>query len=129
MLDDLSAEVDDKTVHSVAHGVILLEELAPNYGAERRRMRIMKYRGQRYRGGYHDFTISTGGINVFPRLIAAEHYSRFERTRLSSNNAELDQLLGGGVEKGSSTLILGPSGTGKSLISIKFAMAAIGRGV
>src|SRR6202012_2945223 len=88
MLDDLTAEAGDKTVHSVAHGVIHLEQLTPAYGAERRRIRIMKYRGQRYRGGFHDFTITTGGVNVFPRLVAAEHLTKFERHRLSTNIAE-----------------------------------------
>ena len=128
MLDDLTSEAADKTVHSVAHGVIRLEELAPAYGAERRRMRIFKYRGQKYRGGYHDFTITTGGINVFPRLVAAEHRTPFARTQLSTGIAEFDALLGGGIHAGSSTLILGPAGTGKSLIALTFAMAAIARG-
>ncbi|MDN5289753.1 MAG: circadian clock protein KaiC [Mucilaginibacter sp.] len=128
LLDDLTAEADDKTVHSVAHGVIHLEELAPAYGAERRRLRIMKYRGQKYRGGFHDFTITTGGLNVFPRLVASEHRLKFERRRLSTDIAAFDALLGGGIDAGSSTLILGPAGTGKSLISIGFAMAAIKRG-
>ncbi len=73
MLDDLTTEINDKTVHSVAHGVIRLEELAPEYGAERRRLRVIKYRGQRFRGGYHDFVIETGGVRVFPRLVSAEH--------------------------------------------------------
>jgi circadian clock protein KaiC len=128
LLDDLTSEASDKTVHSVAHGVLRLEELAPDYGAERRRMRVLKYRGQKYRGGYHDFTISTGGINVFPRLVAAEHRSSFKRRQLSTGLKEFDNLLGGGVDSGSSTLILGPAGTGKSLIAITFAMAAIARG-
>lgn len=128
MLDDLTAEAADKTVHSVAHGVVRLEELAPNYGAERRRVRIMKYRGQRYRGGFHDFTITTGGVNVFPRLVASEHQTRFERKRVTTDIAEFDGLLGGGIETGSSTLVLGPAGTGKSLIVINFVMAAIKRG-
>jgi circadian clock protein KaiC len=128
LLDDLTAEATDKTLHSVAHGVIRLEELAPEYGAERRRLRIIKYRGQAYRGGYHDFVVRRGGIEVFPRLVAAEHRSKFERTQLSSNIAELDDLLGGGVERGSSTLILGPAGSGKSLLTLQFAMSAIGRG-
>jgi len=128
MLDDLTAEASDKTVHSVAHAVIRLEELAPSYGAERRRVRILKYRGQRYRGGYHDFTIETGGVKVFPRLVASEHRTKFERRQLSTGIAEFDGLLGGGVDSGSSTLILGPAGTGKSLIAITFAMAAIARG-
>src|SRR6186713_2471027 len=84
LLDDLTAELADKTVHSVAHGVLRLEELAPAYGAERRRARILKYRGQRYRGGFHDFTIKTGGISVFPRLVAAEHRTKFARTQFST---------------------------------------------
>jgi circadian clock protein KaiC len=128
LLDDLTAEVGDKTAHSVAHGVIQLEELAPTYGAERRRMRILKYRGQKYRGGYHDFTITTGGINVFPRLVAAEHHTRFTRTPRSTGIGNFDVLLGGGIDSGSSTLVLGPAGTGKSLIAMTFVMAAIARG-
>ena len=128
LLDDLTAEATDRTVHSVAHGVIRLEELAPVYGAERRRMRVLKYRGRKYRGGFHDFIIATGGVNVFPRLVASEHRTRFKRAQLSTGIAEFDALLGGGIETGSSTLILGPAGTGKSLIAIGFAMAAIARG-
>src|SRR5580658_2553612 len=128
MLDDLTAEAADKTVHSVAHGVIRLEELAPAYGAERRRLRVLKYRGRRYRGGYHDFTITSGGVNVFPRLIASEHVTQFARTQLSTGIAEFDTLMGGGVETGSSTLILGPAGTGKSLIVMTFVKAAVARG-
>jgi circadian clock protein KaiC len=128
LLDDLTAELADKTVHSVAHGVLRLEELAPAYGAERRRARIVKYRGMKFRGGYHDVAITTGGLNVFPRLVASEYRSGFVRTRRASGVAELDQLLGGGVEAGSSTLILGPAGTGKSLLGIVFVVAAIARG-
>lgn len=128
MLDDLTSDIADKTVHSVAHGVIRLEELTPEFGAERRRLRVMKYRGQKYRGGYHDFVIATGGLQVFPRLVASEHRIPFERTRLSSGIKELDQLLGGGTDVGSSTLVLGPAGTGKSLIALTFAMAALDRG-
>jgi len=128
LLDDLTAEASDKTIHSVAHGVIRLEELAPAYGAERRRIRILKYRGQRYRGGFHDFTITTGGVNVFPRLVAAEHHTRFARKQLRTGIGEFDSLLGGGADSGSSTLILGPAGTGKSLIAMTFVMAAVARG-
>src|SRR3954468_14523266 len=127
MLDDLTAELADKTVHSVAHGVVRLEELAPAYGAERRRIRVIKYRGVKFRGGYHDVTITTGGLNVFPRLVASEHRSTFVRTTMSSGLAGLDQLLGGGVETGSSTLVIGPAGTGKSLAAITFLVAAIKR--
>src|SRR6202790_3127771 len=98
MLDDLTAEVADKTVHSVAHGVLRLEELAPAYGAERRRARITKYRGVKFRGGYHDVIITTGGLNVFPRLVASEYRSSFKRTTMSSGIAKFDKLLGGGIE-------------------------------
>ena len=128
LLDDLTTEINDKTVHSVAHGVIRLEELAPEYGAERRRARVVKFRGRRFRGGFHDFTIKTGGIEIYPRLIAAEHKTDFERTPLSSGVPGLDDLLGGGVERGSSALILGPAGTGKSLVAVNFAVSAVARG-
>jgi circadian clock protein KaiC len=128
MLDDLTADVADKTVHSVAHGVVRLEELAPNYGPERRRLRVIKYRGRRFRGGFHDFRIETGGVAVYPRLISAEHKSSFARDLLTSNSGELDALLGGGVERGSSVLVLGPAGTGKSLLTLIFAAAAVARG-
>jgi circadian clock protein KaiC len=128
LLDDLTADVTDKTVHSIAHGVLRLEELAPAYGAERRRARILKYRGVKFRGGYHDATITTGGLNVFPRLVASEYRTDFRRRTMSSGIAEFDELLGGGVETGSSTLILGPAGTGKSLAAITFISTAIKRG-
>ena len=128
LLDDLTADVADKTVHSVAHGVIRLEELAPAYGAERRRTRVVKYRGVKFRGGYHDMTITTGGVNVFPRLVASEPRTAFPRARFSSGIPELDQLLGGGIDAGSSTLVLGPAGTGKSLTTIVYIAAAIARG-
>jgi circadian clock protein KaiC len=128
LLDDLTTEALDKTAHSIAHGVIRLEELSPNYGAERRRLRVIKYRGQAYRGGYHDFTIKTGGVQVFPRLVSSEHRTAFSADVVSSGIAELDALLGGGLDKGSSALVLGPAGTGKSLLVLQFAAAAIGRG-
>jgi circadian clock protein KaiC len=128
MLDDLTTEALDKTVHSVAHGVIRLEELAPNYGPERRRLRVIKFRGRAYRGGYHDFVIEQGGVRAFPRLVSAEHRIPFERDVVKSASAELDLLLGGGLERGSSTLILGPAGTGKSLLTLTFAVAAAKRG-
>src|ERR1700750_1369844 len=113
LLDDLTAELAEKTVHSVAHGVLRLEELAPAYGAERRRARIIKYRGVKFRGGYHDVTITTGGLNVFPRLVASEYRSEMVRSTKSTGIKAFDSLLGGGFETGSSTLVLGPAGTGK----------------
>ena len=128
LLDDLTTENLDKTVHSVAHGVVRLEELAPEYGAERRRVRVIKYRGRRPRGGYHDFTIRTGGLEVYPRLVSAEHRTEFSREPLGTGVEGLDAILGGGVERGSSCLILGPAGTGKSLMALYFAINAIKRG-
>ncbi len=128
MLDDLTAEVADKTVHSVAHGVVRLEELSLGYGPERRRLRIVKYRGRKFRGGFHDFVISTGGVQIFPRLVSAEHKTRFARDIVKSDSAQLDALLGGGVERGSSILVLGPAGTGKSLLVLTFVAAAVARG-
>jgi circadian clock protein KaiC len=128
LLDDMTADADDKTVHSVAHGVVRMEELIPDYGAERRRLRVMKYRGQPFRGGYHDFIIKTGGVQVFPRLVAAEYRARMKTSILTSGISEFDKLLGGGIESGSSTLVIGPAGTGKSLIVLTMAVAAVKRG-
>jgi circadian clock protein KaiC len=128
MLDDLTTDTNDKTVHSLAHGVIRLEGLTPNYGAERRRLQVIKYRGQAFRGGFHDFIIAEGGVQVFPRLVAGEHKTGFDRHVLTSGIGELDMLLGGGIEQGSSTLIMGPAGAGKSLLALQFAISAAARG-
>src|SRR5689334_17875444 len=104
MLDDLTTETTDRAVHSIAHSVIHLDQLTPIYGGERRRMRIVKCRGQTFRGGYHDFVISPGGVEIFPRLVAAEHRTGFSGQPLKSGIAKLDLLLGGGITAGSSTL-------------------------
>ena len=128
LLDDLTADVMDKTVHSVAHCVMRLEELTPDYGAERRRLRVLKYRGQPFRGGYHDFMLRTGGLQVFPRLVASEYRERKQSTILTTDIAELDKLMGGGIESGSSTLVIGPAGTGKSFLVFQFIAAAVKRG-
>src|ERR1700744_2832767 len=97
MLDDLTTESTDRAVHSIAHSVIHLDELAPIYGRERRRLRIVKCRGQSFRGGFHDFDIHRGGVAVFPRLVAASHRKGYAGKIASSGVAELDQLLGGGI--------------------------------
>lgn len=128
LLDDLTTDLNDKTVHSVAHGVIRLEETAPEYGAERRRMRVIKYRGRRFRGGFHDYTIVRGGVQIFPRLVSAEHKAIYSREVLRTDSGELDALLGGGVERGSSVLVIGPAGTGKSLLALSFIQGAVNRG-
>lgn len=128
LLDDLTATDHDLQMQSLAHGVILLEHMNPEYGAERRRLRVVKYRGVRFRGGFHDYVIQTGGIEVFPRLVAAEHRRSAGRAQLSSTIPELDALLGGGLEEGTSTLIVGAPGTGKSTLAAQFAAAAARRG-
>lgn len=128
MLDDLTSEESGHDLHSVAHGVVRLDQLAPLYGAERRRLRVIKYRGSRFRGGYHDFNIVTGGIVAFPRLVAAEHHGGEAREVLSSQTPGLDLLLGGGLVEGTSTLILGPAGVGKSLIGLTCVHAAMAQG-
>lgn len=128
LLDDMTATDHDLQMQSIAHGVVLLEQLNPEYGAERRRLRVVKYRGVRFRGGYHDYVIKKGGIEVFPRLVAAEHRQRARREKLPSEIAELDSLLGGGIEEGTSTLIVGAAGTGKSSLAAQFATAAARRG-
>ena len=128
LLDDMAAADHDLQMQSIAHGVISLEQLNPDYGAERRRLRIVKYRGVKFRGGYHDYVINRGGLDVFPRLVAAEHRQARTRRKLASEVAELDALLGGGIEEGTSTLIVGAAGTGKSTIAAKFAAAAADRG-
>jgi circadian clock protein KaiC len=128
LLDDRVTQGEDKQLQSIAHGVIQLEQLTPVYGAERRRIRVVKFRGSRYRGGYHDFSIRTGGIVVFPRLVASEHGQAMTQVAISSGNADLDHLLGGGVDRGTSTLFLGPAGSGKSTIAAQYAIAATHRG-
>lgn len=128
MLDDLTTETTDRAVHSIAHSVIHLDQLAPVYGGERRRLRVVKCRGQSFRGGYHDFTITPGGVEVFPRLVAAEYRTAFSGELLQSGVQALDNLLGGGIAAGSSTLVLGPAGTGKSLLLLQYLTAAVARG-
>ena len=128
LLDDLTSAPIDKTLHSIVHGVVKFEQFAHDYGSERRRLIVLKQRGQAFRGGYHDFIIETGGVSVFPRLIASEHYTSFNRELLASGIRELDALLGGGVERGSNTLIMGPSGAGKSVFGLQFIKQAIDRG-
>lgn len=128
LLDDLTALDRDTHIQSIAHGVILLEQMNPEYGADRRRLRVRKYRGVAFRGGYHDYAIRTGGIEVYPRLVAAEYRANTERLKMASGIAEIDSLLGGGIEQGTSTLIVGAAGTGKSTLAAQFAAAAAARG-
>ena len=128
LLDDLSSTANDLQLHSIAHGVVLLEQLALDYGAERRRLRVIKMRGTKFRGGYHDFTIQTGGIAIYPRLVASEHHKAFIGDKTKSGSTELDALLGGGLPRGTSALLVGGAGVGKSSVAITFAAAAAERG-
>jgi circadian clock protein KaiC len=128
MLDDRTGGVEADHVQTVAHGVVVLEQLANQYGSERRRLRVSKMRGVAFRGGFHDFTIRTGGLDVYPRLVASEHAQTFIERDLPSGNHEFDKLLGGGLPAGTSTLLLGPAGTGKSTVAAQFATAAAERG-
>lgn len=127
LLDDKTSESHDLQLQSIVNGVVALEHLSAEYGSDRRRLRVVKLRGSRFRGGYHDFNIRTGGIEVFPRLVAAHHRQDVTPGTISSNVPELDVLLGGGLSRGSSTLLLGPAGSGKSTLGAQFALAAAER--
>ena len=128
LLDDMTSADHDLQVQSIAHGVILLEQVNPEYGTDRRRLRVVKYRGMKFRGGYHDYIIERGGLRVFPRLVASEHRQPIHSEKQLSGITGLDQLLGGGIERGTSTLIVGSAGTGKSTIAAQFCAAAADRG-
>jgi circadian clock protein KaiC len=128
LLDDQRSQESDLHFASIVHGVVLLEQLALEYVAERRRARVTKLRGQRFRGGYHDFTIRTGGLAVYPRLVASEYPQIEVEAVVSSGNAEIDLLLGGGLDVGSCTLIMGPTGIGKTVLTTEMAQAAARRG-
>lgn len=128
LLDDLSSAQNDLQLHSISHGVVLLEQLAVDFGAERRRLRVVKMRGISFRGGFHDFTIEKGGLAIYPRLVAAEHRKSFAGDCTPSGNAELDALLGGGLERGTNALLIGAAGVGKSSLAMTYVAAAAGRG-
>jgi circadian clock protein KaiC len=128
LLDDSGEAGSDSHVLSLAHGVVILEQLAPEYGASRRRLTVQKVRGATYRGGYHDYVILTGGITIFPRLVAAEHHRHFPNETVSSGLAGLDELLGGGLPRGTTTLLSGPPGSGKSNIALTFGTSAARNG-
>jgi circadian clock protein KaiC len=129
LLDDMTATKHDLQVQSIAHAVVRLEQQHSDYGASRRRLVVVKYRGQDFRGGYHDYKIVRGGLQVFPRLVAAEHagFEVLQRKMVSGIDA-LDRLVGGGIEQGTSTLFVGAPGTGKSTVAVQFALAAARRG-
>lgn len=128
LLDDRTAADADLQVQSIAHGVLMLEQLALGYGGERRRLRVVKLRGSRFRGGFHDFTIRTGGVEVYPSLVSSNHPGEFEQGVAPSGVVRLDALLGGGLDRGTSTLIMGPAGSGKSSVAARLIAEAGRRG-
>jgi circadian clock protein KaiC len=127
VVDDTASNGHDLQLHSIVHGVVILEELALDYGAERRRLRVIKMRGVKFRGGYHDFAIRTGGLEIFPRLVASEQTRVPPKEVIPSGSEQLDALLGGGLRRGTSALLIGPAGSGKSSIALSIAYSAAKR--
>jgi circadian clock protein KaiC len=129
LLDDRTAEGShDLQLQSIAHGVIMMQSLERDFGIKRRRVEVRKLRGSSYREGFHDYTIATGGISIYPRLIAAEHKPGFQRTCVPSGLNGLDDLFSGGIDTGTSTLFIGPAGCGKSTIALRYAVSSAERG-
>lgn len=128
MLDDRTADPTDLQLHSIAHGVISLEQAPRDFGAERRRVRVVKMRGVKFRGGYHDLLLDTGGISVYPRLVAAEHHRPFPVSTATTGVSQLDELMGGGLTAGANTLLMGPSGAGKTTTALRCVLTALQRG-
>ena len=118
----------DLQLQSIAHGVVSLERRSPEYGVMQRRLEVLKMRGKPFRPGYHDYSIARGGLQVFPRLVAAEHHDDFDAAQVNSGVAGLDALTGGGLDKGTSTLLMGPAGSGKSTLATQYAVAGAARG-
>jgi circadian clock protein KaiC len=128
LLDDRTAEGHDLQLQSIAHGVILMESVEREYGIKKRRLEVKKLRGSRFREGFHDYCIKRGGVEVYPRLVASEHFFTFTPTQLKSGLPALDTLLGGGLDSGTSTLLLGPAGCGKSTIAVRYAVSSAEQG-
>jgi len=128
LLDDRTGESHDQQLQSIAHGVIRMESAEREYGIKRRRLEVKKLRGSKFREGFHDYCIKRGGVEIYPRLVAAEHLVTFEPTPLESGIPALDTLLGGGIDSGTSTLLLGPAGCGKSTIAVRYAVSAVEHG-
>ena len=127
-LDDKSGTGSDLQLHSIAHGVVSLDQILSGFGAQRRRLHVVKMRGVKYRGGYHDFEIERGGLRVYPRLVASEHETAEAGAAVSTGSLELDALLGGGLVPGTATLLTGPAGVGKTTASVQCMVAALKRG-
>lgn len=128
LLDDCASAEHGLHVHTIVHGSIAFGQTHPEYGGDRRRLRVTKYRGRRFASGYHDYEIVTGGLHVYPRLVAAQYRRDNGQDSVSSGSHELDALLGGGLHRGTSTLVVGAAGTGKSSLATSIVMAATERG-
>ncbi len=128
LLDDLAEHTRDFQLRSVVHGIVSLFRVTPRYGAVRRQLEVAKLRGVDYRGGFHDFAIRRGGLAVFPRIVTAEHHRDFAPDVTPSGLPELDAMLGGGLTRGTNTVIMGPAGVGKSSLTARYAVAAAERG-
>jgi circadian clock protein KaiC len=128
LLDDRTAEGRDMQLHSIAHGVIALDHSSPVYGPALRQLQVVKFRGSDFNTGLQDMAIARGGLMVFPRLAAARHSAVFPRETVPSGVRRLDELLGGGIDRGTATLLMGPPGTGKTTLALQYAVAAAGRG-
>lgn len=128
LLDDRSAEASDLHIQSIAHGVMTLSRLPVTYGVQRRQIQINKLRGVKFREGVHDYSIEKGGLHIFPHLIAADHHREFAQDPVSSGIPGFDKLLGGGLDRGTSNLFIGPAGAGKSTLGVQHAIYAASRG-
>ena len=128
LVDDRTADGPDPQLHSIAHGVISLDSKAPPYGQVRRELQVLKFRGSDFASGHHDYVIRRGGMVVFPRLVASHHTVDFTPALISSDVGALDTLMGGGIDRGTATLLVGPPGCGKSTIALQYAAAAAARG-
>jgi circadian clock protein KaiC len=128
LLDDKTSDPGDLQLHSISHGVISLEQCIEDFGTHRRRLQVVKMRGQKFQGGSHDFLLDTGRLAVFPRLVASAHRARVEHRPVGTGTRELDEMLGGGLSPGTSTLLLGPSGVGKTTTAVRCMHAALERG-
>ena len=128
MIDDRTGEASDLRLHSIAHGVIALNSSVPTYGQTRREMQVIKFRGSDFISGFHDFSIRRGGLVIYPRLVAAHHSTPYPQEILKSGIGAFDDLMGGGIDRGTSTLLVGPPGSGKSTLALQCAAAAVARG-
>jgi circadian clock protein KaiC len=127
-LDDRASAIQDLQPESLVSGNISMEQSSPDYGVTRRRLRVTKYRGSAFEAGYHDYAVEHGGIVVYPRLVAREHVRPTQIEHASSGVGGLDEMLHGGLDRGTTALIMGPAGVGKSTVALQYVGAGLERG-